>query len=327
MKSCLLTGALGFVGSNFANYMSSKYPEVTFVILDILEYCASLENVNKKPNVEIVIGDIQNNELIAYILRKFEIDTIIHLAAQSHVDNSFFNSIAFTKTNVLGTHVLLETARIYHEKTNKLHIFLHISTDEIYGEINDNIMRNETSPMKPTSPYASSKGAAELLVQSYSHSFKLPSIITRCNNIMGPNQYPEKIIPKFICQLLNNEKLTIQGNGSARRNFIHVDDTCTAFETILFNGEIGEIYNISADHKNEFNVMQVAEMLVELIKPGESLDDHITYVEDRKFNDCRYYISSEKLEKLGWKPVKTDFTNELKELIEWYKINKGRYGF
>jgi len=327
MKNCLLTGAAGFIGSNFANYMSNKYPEVRFVVLDILEYCASLENLEKLPNIEIVIGDIGNNELVAYILRKFEIDTVVHLAAQSHVDNSFFNSISFTKNNVLGTHILLETVRVYRDETNRLKKFIHVSTDEIYGEVADNIERNEKSLPNASNPYAASKLCAEAIVQSYYHSYKLPICITRGNNVFGINQYPEKIIPRFICQLLNNEKLTVQGNGSARRNFIHVDDTCTAFETILLKGEIGEIYNISADHKNEFNVMQIAEMLVSLIKPNEDFNKFITYVEDRKFNDCRYYISSEKLEKLGWKPVKTDFTKELKELIEWYKNNKSRYGF
>lgn len=327
MKNFLITGGAGFIGSNFVNYMSSKYPEYKFIVLDILDYCASLENIEKRQNIEIIIGDIGNSELVAYILRRFEIDTIVHLASQTHVDNSFFNSIAFTKTNVLGTHILLETVRIYRDETKRLEKFIHISTDEVYGTVNDNIMRNESSHTFPTSPYAASKLSAENLIQAYKHSYKLPCIITRGNNVYGKNQYPEKIIPKFICNLLNNKLLPIHGPGSARRNFITVEDTCLALETIIFKGEINEIYNISSDHKNEYSVIQIAKMLVELVYPGEDFVKYIEYVEDRKFNDERYYISSEKLENLGWKPVKTDFKNELIELIEWYKNNKSRYGF
>ena len=327
MKNVLITGGCGFIGSNFTNYMANKYSDVRFIILDILDYCASLKNLEDLSNIEVIIGDIGNNELVAYILRKFKIDTVIHFAAQSHVDNSFFNSIPFTKTNVLGTHILLETVKVYHDETKNLKKLIHVSTDEVYGEITDNIARNEMAAFNPSSSYAASKAAAEMFVNAYYHSFKLPVLIARSNNCFGPQQYPEKIVPRFICQLLDDEKITIHGQGTARRNFIHVDDTCTAFETILLKGEIGEIYNISADHSNEFTVMQVAQMLVDIIKPGDKLEDHITYVEDRKFNDCRYYISSEKLEKLGWKPVKTDFTKELKELVNWYIDEKDRYDY
>ena len=335
MKNFLITGALGFIASNFVNFMSLKYPHARFIILDKKDYCSSLENINKQSlhNSEIIIGDILNKELVLYLLKKFDIDTIMHFAAQSHVDNSFFNSIEFTTNNVLGTHVLLETSRIYHNETTKIEKFIHVSTDEVYGQVTDNEARMETSILDPTNPYAASKAAAEFFVKSYYYSYKFPIIITRGNNVYGPNQYPEKVIPKFICKLLDNQKLTIQGTGSSLRNFIHVDDVCTAFETILLKGEIGQIYNISSDHKNEYSIMQLAKMLIKLFHPNiniendndSDLHEYITYVEDRKFNDARYFISNDKLYNLGWQPCKTDFIKNLKDLIEWYKLNKNRY--
>jgi len=329
MKNFLITGALGFIASNFVNYMSLKYPNYKFIILDVNDYCSSMYNINASSlnNTEIIIGNINNKELVLYLLNKFKIDTIMHFAAQSHVDNSFFNSIEFTKTNVLGTHILLETSRIYNDTTNNLEKFIHVSTDEVYGQVTDDKARIETSVLDPTNPYSSSKAAAEFFVKSYYYSYNLPIIISRGNNVYGINQYPEKVIPKFICKLLNNEKLTIQGNGSSMRNFIHVDDVATAFETILLKGEIGQIYNISSDHSNEYTVMEIAGILVDLMHPGEDTNKYIEYIEDRKFNDCRYYISSEKLENLGWKPIKTEFKKELVQIIDWYKNNKSRYNF
>lgn len=335
MRNFLVTGALGFIASNFVNYMSLKYTHIKIIILDKKDYCSSIENINKQShhNTEIIIGDIQNNELIYYILNKFEIDTILHFAAQSHVDNSFYNSIEFTKNNVLGTHILLETVRLYHEKTNRLEKFIHVSTDEVYGEVKDNIARNETSILNASNPYAASKIGAEAFAKSYYYSYKLPIIITRGNNVYGMNQYPEKIIPKFICQLLDGEKLTIHGQGLSKRNFIHIDDVVSAFEIIVLKGEIGEIYNIGSDHKNEFSVIEVSKILIGLINGDINMDNqdelnkYLMYVEDRKFNDFRYFISSEKLEKLGWKPQKINFQQNLKELIEWYRINKNRYNY
>ena len=333
MKNVLVTGGLGFIGSNFVNYMSNKYTHAKFIVLDKLDYCASLENINKESmhNIEIIVGNIGNKELVSYLLDKFNIDTVVHFAAQTHVDNSFFNSVEFTENNVLFTHILLETVRIYHEKTNKLQKFIHVSTDEVYGEVKDNNIKYENSVLDPTNPYAASKAAAEFFVKSYYYSYKLPVIITRGNNVYGANQYPEKVIPKFICQLLNKQKLTVQGNGENKRNFIHVYDVCTAFETIIFNGKIGEIYNISSHSTNEFTVMELAKSLIKAFYPSldlendEDLGKHLKYIEDRKFNDYRYYISSDKLAGLGWKPVKIDFNENLKELIEWYKENKSRY--
>jgi UDP-glucose 4,6-dehydratase len=323
----LVTGALGFIGSNFVNYYAANHNNENIIVLDKCDYCSSMDNINKEnENVKIMIGNILDSSLVNELLITNGIHTIIHFAAQSHVDNSFCNSILFTENNILGTHVLLETVRIYHEKTKMIQKFIHVSTDEVYGEVLDDAMRTESSILDPTNPYAASKAAAEFMVKSYYYSYKLPIIITRANNVYGINQYPEKVIPKFICQLLNGEKITLHGTGNSRRNFIHVDDVSAAYETILQCGKIGEIYNISAAINHEYSIADLAEMLIELYD-GNNDTAAIEFVEDRKFNDIRYYTSSEKLEKLGWKPTKVDFRENLKELIKWYAVNKFRYGF
>lgn len=325
MKNFLITGALGFIGSNFANYLSIKYPHIRIIILDKLSYCSSKSNIEmiSLHNTKIVIGDISNKELVTYILNEYEIDHIIHFAASSHVSNSFYNSIEFTINNVLGTHYLLEATRVYHEKTGRIEKFIHISTDEVYGEVTDDIMRKENATLDPTNPYAATKAAAEFIVKSYFYSYKLPIIITRSNNVYGINQYPEKIIPKFICQMINNEKLTIEGDGTSRRNFIHVNDISSAIEIIILKGKLGETYNICAPDNCEYDVMTIAKTIIGLF--DKNIEDNIEYVEDRKFNDCRYYIDAEKLKLLGWSAVRTNFVENVKELINWYKQNKGRY--
>jgi dTDP-glucose 4,6-dehydratase len=317
MTKYLITGGLGFIGSNFVNYLSSVQKESFFVVLDKKDYCSSLENIHPSSNVEVVIGNISNHELVMYILTKYQIDIVVHFAAQSHVDNSFFNSIPFTESNVLGTHSLLESCRAYQH----IKRFIHISTDEVYGEVTDGVARSEKSLLNPTNPYAASKAAAEFFVKSYYYSYQLPVIITRGNNVFGPNQYPEKVIPKFICQLLDDKPITVQGTGLTKRNFIHVDDVCTAIECILEKGVIGETYNISAPHENEFTVLELGKMICGVI----GVEEKIVFIEDRKFNDYRYYISNDKLKELGWTPVKLDFKEELKKLVEWYRVNKGRY--
>jgi len=330
MKNFLITGALGFIGSNFVNYFSIKYPHVRIVILDKKDYCGRYDNINKQSlhNTDIIIGDICNQELVMHILEKYNIDTILHFAAQTHVDNSFFNSITFTQNNVLGTHILLECAKIYHDNTKNLEKFIHVSTDEVYGQVTNNTMKIEESLLDPTNPYAASKTAAEFYVKSYFHSYKLPIIITRGNNVYGINQFPEKVIPKFICQLLQNKKITIHGDGSSLRDFIHVGDVCTAFETILLKGKIGEIYNIGSSHTSEYCVNELAKILVREFYSGieeEHIADKIIHVEDRKFNDYRYYINSDKLGSLGWKTEKTNFLENIRELIAWYKDNIYKY--
>jgi dTDP-glucose 4,6-dehydratase len=234
------------------------------------------------------------------MLASYQIDIVIHFAAQSHVQNSFNDSLQYTKDNILGTHTLLECCRIY----GKIQRFIHISTDEVYGESmlgEDEDKKTENSVLCPTNPYAATKASAELIAKSYYHSFKMPIIITRGNNVYGANQYPEKLIPRFIQLLQNNEPVTIQGDGTNIRAFLHVYDVCTAIELILETGVIGEIYNIGSDNNDEYTVLQIAQILIKLIKNTEDYEKWITYCEDRPFNDKRYYIDNEKLKKMGWK--------------------------
>lgn len=326
MKNFLVTGALGFIGSHFANYMSLKYPHAKFIILDRKDYCGSLENIDKLSyhNTEIVIGDIRNRELVLFILEKYQIDTVVNFAAMTSVCDSFFNSVAFTESNVLGVHNLLECCRIYQNNTNKIEKFIQVSTDEVGGQSLDNIKKDENMTLDPTSPYAASKTAAEFYVKSYFYSYKLPILITRCNNVYGTQQYPEKVIPKFICKLIDGKKLPIHGSGQNRRDFIHVDDVVLAFETIILKGKIGEIYNISSDH-DDYSVSQIASTLIGLFYNTQDTDEYLEYVQDRLFNDYRYLINSDKLRSLGWKPQKNDFEANLKEIIVWYKLNRNRY--
>jgi dTDP-glucose 4,6-dehydratase len=313
----LVTGGCGFIGSNFVNYYFTQNKDVTIVNLDAMYYCASetnvAEDVRKSERYHLVKGNLCSYDLIANILKIYQIDTIIHFAAQSHVQNSFEDALQYTHDNVQGTHTLLEASRKY----GKINRFIHISTDEVYGEsmLNENEeKKNENSILCPTNPYAATKAAAELIAKSYYHSFKMPIIITRGNNVYGPNQYPEKLIPRFIQQLKLDEKVTIQGDGSNVRAFLHVNDVCSALQLVLEKGEIGEIYNVGSDDHHEYTVLQIAHILIEKIKGTITHDDWITYIEDRPFNDKRYYISNEKVKQLGW-TIDVDFNKGIDELI------------
>jgi dTDP-glucose 4,6-dehydratase len=310
-SNILVTGGCGFIGSNFLNYMVTKYPNSNFYNIDKLYYCAREDNVKviEYHNYNFIKGDINDQNFINYILKQFKIDVIIHFAAQSHVDNSFNNSLDFTRDNIMGTHTLLECAKEY----NKLKLFLHISTDEVYGEVHlDHPGCLEETRLNPTNPYAATKAAAEMLVKSYYYSYKIPIIMTRSNNVYGPNQYPEKVIPKFALQLRNNKKMTIHGKGDTRRNFIHADDVARAVETIVNSGIIGDVYNIGTSQ--EFTVLEIAQKILERLKPGEKLEDWIEFVEDRPFNDYRYSVNPEKLKLLGWQDIEI-FDKRLDELI------------
>ena len=314
----LVTGCCGFIGSNFVNYYFNENSDVEIINLDAMYYCASQdnikENIRKSKRYHLVKGNLCSFDLISNVLEIYNIDTVIHFAAQSHVQNSFDNALQYTNDNVVGTHTLLEACRKY----GKIQKFIHISTDEVYGEsmLSENEeKKNEDSVLCPTNPYAATKAAAELIAKSYYHSFKMPIIITRGNNVYGPNQYPEKLIPKFIQQLLKGEQVTIQGDGSNVRAFLHVNDVCSALKLILEKGKIGEIYNIGSDDHHEYTVTQIAHILIEKITKTTDYDKWISHIEDRPFNDKRYYISNQKVKDLGW-TILTDFDNGIDEVIQ-----------
>ena len=308
----LVTGGCGFIGSNFINYFTDNRLVNKIVNIDAMYYCANIKNikVQNDPKYHFVKGNLCSGDLVSHILKEHHITHVIHFAAQSHVQTSFDDSMQYTQDNILGTHTLLECCRVY----GGIQKFIHVSTDEVYGESGDNMV-DEKSILVPTNPYAATKAAAEMIVMSYIKSYNFPVIITRGNNVYGPNQYPEKLIPRFIEQLKCNKPVTIQGDGTAKRSFLHVYDTCTAFETILLHGVIGEIYNIGANHDDsEFTVMEIAEMLVKIIKCTDNFQSYIKFIPDRPFNDSRYFISNEKLKLLGWK-IKIPFHDGIKKLV------------
>jgi dTDP-glucose 4,6-dehydratase len=316
MINILLTGGCGFIGSHFINHIfkTNKY---NIINVDAMYYCASENNVDEivrnSYNYTLYKTNLCNFELLKQILVNHQITHVVHFAAQSHVQNSFEDSLQYTNDNIVGTHTLLEACRKY----GLIEKFIHCSTDEVYGESMldvDEKHKTEHSVLCPTNPYAATKAGAELIAQSYQHSFKMPIIITRGNNVYGKNQYPEKLIPRFIQLLKNNQKVTIQGTGNTVRAFLHVYDTVRAFECILEKGQIGEIYNIGCDEKMEFSVMQIAEILIKNMKNTENYNDWIEYVKDRPFNDARYYISNQKLKNLGW-TIQISLMDGLSELF------------
>ncbi len=320
MKNILITGGYGFIASNFLVYLVKKYKNINFYNYDKLLYCSNKDNVKEienEDNFKSTINTLQNKEYLLSYLIGNNIDTIFHFAAQTHVEYSFNNSLDYTNDNIYGTHILLECCRIY----GKIEKFIHMSTDEVYGEslLEDTIKKDENSILLPTNPYAATKAAAEMLVISYYKSFKLPIIIIRSNNIYGPKQYIDKVIPKFITQLLNNEICTIQGNGYCVRSFLYIDDLVNCLELILLNGEIGEIYNIGLGE--EISIFELSKKLIKMIKNTDNYEPYIRYIKDREFNDKRYYISDEKIKTLGWRR-KFSLNEGLYKTINWYLNNR-----
>lgn len=301
MPKALVTGGCGFIGSNFLNIMKERHPDIDFINIDKVDYCSNVHNV--KPGVATLVRrDLCNVGFLENLVKEHKFDYVFHFAAQSHVDNSFISPLGFTLDNTYGTHALVEMCRRHTPNVE----FIHFSTDEVYGESKtDEPFVEETGVLRPTNPYSASKAAAEMIIRSYIESFDMNIKIIRCNNVYGPNQYPEKLIPKFIRLLKNNEKCTIHGTNSAnvRRAFMHVEDVVDAVEVVWKRGIRGEVYNIASD--DELSVMDVTKLIIKTLKNTEDYDEWIDYIEDRPFNDQRYYICAKKLKALGWSQKRT----------------------
>ncbi|KAJ8430796.1 hypothetical protein Cgig2_003238 [Carnegiea gigantea] len=292
-KNILITGAAGFIASHVANRLIRNYPDYKIVVLDKLDYCSNLKNLRpsqSSPNFKFVKGDIASADLVNYLLITESIDTIMHFAAQTHVDNSFGNSFEFTKNNIYGTHVLLEACKV----TGQIRRFIHVSTDEVYGETDEDAVvgNHEASQLLPTNPYSATKAGAEMLVMAYGRSYGLPVITTRGNNVYGPNQFPEKLIPKFILLAMRGKPLPIHGDGANVRSYLYCEDVAEAFEVILHKGEV---------------------------------ETNIKFVENRPFNDQRYFLDDEKLKNLGWSEH-TTWEEGLRKTMEWYTGNPDWWG-
>ncbi len=313
-KKLLITGGAGFIGSHFIKYMLKKYETYQIINLDLLTYAGDLENladIKNRTNYRFVKGDICDAQLIDQIVQA-GIDFIVNFAAESHVDRSIEDPGIFVKTNIMGTRVLLDSAKKYSVKK-----YIQISTDEVYGSLDQSGYFTEDTPLAPNSPYSASKAGADMLVRSYYKTFNLPVNITRCSNNYGPYQYPEKLIPLVISKAIKGKAIPVYGDGLQIRDWLYVKDHCTAIDMILHQGKIGEIYNIGGT--NEKTNISIIQLILEQLGKPESL---IRYVEDRPGHDRRYAISSKKIQaELGWIP-EYKFESGLKDTIEWYLNNQ-----
>jgi UDP-glucose 4,6-dehydratase len=306
----MFTGGCGAIGSVMLNYFIERYPDTRFINLDALTYAGKAEHIVDRPNYRLYHGNICDADLVNVILETERPTVMIHLAAETHVDNSFGNSFAFTQTNVFGTHTLLECARKY----GKFQKIIHMSTDEVYGSVEDGKSCNEkTSMIAPSNPYSASKAAAEMLCHAYTLSFKLPIIILRCNNAISPFQHEEKLIPKVINNIRNGQKIPIHGRGAAKRTFIHALDIASAFDVVIEKGEPSCIYNIGSEE--ELTVMEVVGYILKQMKPEEKIEEWVTYTDDRAFQDYRYSVDTTVLRNLGWVP-EISFQKAIELLLE-----------
>jgi dTDP-glucose 4,6-dehydratase len=311
MNRLLVTGGAGFIGSNFIHYMMARYPQLQIVNLDALTYAGNLDNlrdVEKDPRYTFVKGDICNPADVQKAMAGC--DAVINFAAETHVDRSIHEGGAFVETDVRGVFVLCEEAR-----KQKVQRFLHISTDEVYGSIDVGHF-SEVDALCPSSPYSASKAGGELLARSYFVTYDLPVLITRSSNNYGPFQYPEKLIPLFTTNLIENKPVPVYGDGKQVRDWLFVEDQAEALDLVLQKGEVGEIYNVGAGNE-EFNI-DVTKGILKLLGKGEDL---ITYVKDRPGHDRRYAVNTAKIKKLGWKP-RHDFLAGLTKTVEWYSANE-----
>lgn len=310
----LVTGGAGFIGSNFVLYMLQQHPDYKIINVDSLTYAGNLENlksIENHPNYTFSRTDITDAKAIDALFQQ-GIDVVVNFAAESHVDRSILDPEVFVKTNVLGTQVLLDAAKKYGVTK-----FVQVSTDEVYGTLGETGLFTEETPLTPNSPYSASKAGGDLLVRAYHETFGLPVNITRCSNNYGPYQFPEKLIPLMISRALNDQALPIYGDGLNIRDWLYVEDHCSAIDLVIHNGRVGEVYNIGGNNERT-NLHIVKTILAELNKP-ESL---ITYVQDRPGHDRRYGIDPTKItQELGWKP-KHNFETGIKETIQWYLNNK-----
>ena len=332
-QSLLVTGGAGFIGSNFIRYVQDHTPNVKLVNLDLLTYAGSLENLSDLPHPEIyqfVQGDICNQLLIEQVLREQQIDTIVHFAAESHVDRSLTGPAAFIQTNIVGTFSLLEAARkvwLAEKSLSQEAVrFHHISTDEVYGSLNPGDPAfEETTPYAPNSPYAASKASSDHLVRSYAHSFGLPVTISNCSNNYGPYQFPEKLIPLMILNALTGKALPIYGDGMQIRDWLYVEDHCDAIWTILQNGNVGESYNIGGGNQPaNIEIVNTICAILDEEDPSLQYRPHaqlIKYVTDRPGHDRRYAMNIDKINReLEWKPS-VNLKEGLKKTVAWYLNN------
>jgi len=314
MKNILVTGGAGFIGSDFVRYMTEQYPDYNIICYDKLTYAgntANLEPVKDLPNYTFVRGDIADREIVRSTLEVHNIDTIVNFAAESHVDRSILSPDAFVITNTVGVNTLLEAAR-----EQGIGRFLHVSTDEVYGDIEPGVFSVESDELAPRNPYSASKAGGELLVRSYHITHGLDTVITRGSNTYGPYQYPEKIIPFFITEALDDKPLPVYGDGMQIRDWLYVRDHVTGIATALLHGESGEVYNVAGEnHKHNINVTK--QLLSKLDKP-ETL---IKHVPDRAGHDARYAMTCDKLRALGWERA-YDFETGLDETVRWYVENE-----
>lgn len=332
MKSILITGGAGFIGSNFVPYVLETYEQYKFINLDLLTYAGNLENLKEIENharYQFVKGDICNRELVEHLFTHYDIRGVLHFAAESHVDNSISDPSAFIRTNVHGTFTLLDVARKYwmskpfeFKKDYESCRFLHVSTDEVYGELGETGFFTEQTPYAPNSPYSAAKASSDMIVRSYHQTFGMNVVTTNCSNNFGPKQHTEKLIPVIIGKALKQEQIPIYGDGKNIRDWLYVLDHCRGIDAVFHKGKSGEMYNIgSRNEQNNINLAKTICTVLDGIRPleaGKSYQDLITFVKDRPGHDQRYAIDPTKLEtELGWKPLH-DFPTALKFTIEWY---------
>ena len=329
MKKCLVTGGCGFIGSNYIRYVLEKEDDLHIVNLDKLTYAGNHHNLDGIPETfhTFVEGDICDPELVKTLFNEHQFDTIVHFAAESHVDRSIEGPAEFIQTNVFGTLNLLEQSRLNFQHSNNDNFrFLHISTDEVYGSLGDHGKFLETTPYDPSSPYSASKAGSDHLVRSWNRTFGLPTLITNCSNNYGSYQFPEKLIPLMIINCLHGKPLPVYGQGENVRDWLYVRDHCEAIHTVLTSGTVGETYNIGGN--NEIRNIDVVTTICDLLNEitpsenGSSYADLITYVKDRPGHDFRYAIDAGKIQNnLGWSP-KESFETGIRKTIHWYLDNQ-----